>query len=49
MTVELMERCSDWFKYEEAFRVDESKRLEKGKNVHKVPENEDSLKTQDID
>ena len=43
LTLEQLERCSDWFRKEEAFRVDESKRPGKGNKAKKVPSNEDPI------
>jgi hypothetical protein len=47
--VEQLERCSDWFKGEAAFRVDESKRPGKGNKQRKYPVIEDSTTRLDID
>jgi hypothetical protein len=48
-TVELLERYSDWFKEEETFRVDESKRLGNPKNAGEIFGIEGSFKKLDID
>jgi uncharacterized protein YpmB len=48
LTVEQLERCSDWFREEAAFRVDESKRPGKG-NKAKYPVKEESRTRLDID
>jgi hypothetical protein len=37
LTVEQLERCSDWFREGTAFHVDESKRPGKGNKAEKVP------------
>jgi len=47
--VEQLERYSDWFRKEETFRVDESKRPGKGNKAKKIPRNEDSLTKLEID
>jgi hypothetical protein len=47
--VEQLERCSNWFKQETAFRVDESKRPRKGTKAERVPSNEESMTRLDID
>jgi hypothetical protein len=45
-----MERCSNWFKEEAAFRVDESKTPTKGKKADTEPNNdEDPMTIHDID
>jgi uncharacterized protein YxeA len=49
LTVEQLERCSDWFKEEEKFRVEESKRPGKGKHQREYPGIEDSTTRLDID
>lgn len=48
-TVELMERYRDWFKEEETFRVDESKRLGNPKNAAEIFGMEGSFKKLEID
>jgi hypothetical protein len=48
-TVELLEHYRDWFKEEEAFRVDESKRLGRPNNSGEIFGMEGSFKKLDID
>jgi hypothetical protein len=49
ITAAQLEKYRDWFKEEEALRVDESKRPDKGKNVGYIFESDGSFKKLEID
>jgi hypothetical protein len=49
LTVEQLERYSDWFRKEEALRVGESKRPGRENKAKNVTRNEDSLTRLEID